>query len=90
MVSYREIEGAKGNYMLPPDIKARGHEFHYSTFESPTEFTHAYITKGLFSTQQEGYMKGNLIAGYTHLYFPSCPEMVENWLRKCKERQTHA
>ncbi|WP_160723290.1 cobyrinate a,c-diamide synthase [Bacillus sp. USDA818B3_A] len=87
-IGYREITGVEGNYLLAPNLKAKGHEFHYSTFLPKKEGHHAYQIKGMRGLTEEGYMKGNLIAGYTHFHFGSCPEMVENWLKKCKESQT--
>lgn len=87
-LGYREIAGLEGNYLLAPNLKAKGHEFHYSTFHPQKEGHHAYQIKGMRGLSEEGYMKGNLIAGYTHFHFGSCPEMVENWLKKCKEYQT--
>ncbi|PLT33185.1 cobyrinate a,c-diamide synthase [Bacillus sp. V5-8f] len=84
-LGYREITGEKGNYLLQGDIEAKGHEFHYSTFHPQSEVQHAYKTKGMRGIKEEGYMKGNLIAGYTHFHFGSCPQMVENWVKKCKE-----
>ncbi|MFX3623855.1 MAG: cobyrinate a,c-diamide synthase [Ectobacillus sp.] len=88
-LGYREATGAAGNFLLDGNVKARGHEFHYSTFHPRTEIQHAYQTKGLHGIKQEGYMKGNLIAGYTHFHFGSCPEMVENWIRQCKEMKAY-
>ncbi|WP_028403302.1 cobyrinate a,c-diamide synthase [Ectobacillus panaciterrae] len=84
-LGYREVTGEAGNFLLDGNVKAKGHEFHYSTFHPKTEVQHAYQTKGMRGTKQEGYMKGNLIAGYTHFHFGSCPEMVENWIKQCKE-----
>gem|GEM_PF-5538760 len=46
---------------------------------------HAYETKGLRGTKPEGYAQGNLVAGYTHLHFGSCPELVKRWLSLCAE-----
>ncbi|MDQ0201155.1 cobyrinate a,c-diamide synthase [Neobacillus ginsengisoli] len=88
-LGYREITAEAGNFLLNGDLKARGHEFHYSTFHPKTEIQHAYQTKGMRGFKQEGYMKGNLIAGYTHFHFGSCPGMVENWINKCKEYQAN-
>jgi cobyrinic acid a,c-diamide synthase len=85
-LGYREITSIGENYLLPAGTKARGHEFHYSTFEKQENHAYAYETKGMRGTKQEGYQKGNLIAGYTHFHFASCPEMVENWLKKCEEK----
>ncbi|MEH7355964.1 cobyrinate a,c-diamide synthase [Neobacillus drentensis] len=84
-LGYREITAEEGNFLLEGDLRARGHEFHYSTFHPGTEFQPAYQTKGMRGYKQEGYRNGNLIAGYTHFHFGSCPELVENWIKKCKE-----
>lgn len=84
-LGYREVAGAEGNYLLAPNLKAKGHEFHYSVFLPQAENHQAYLTKGMGGIKKEGFMRGNLIAGYTHFHFGSCPEMVENWLKKCKE-----
>jgi cobyrinic acid a,c-diamide synthase len=85
-LGYREVTGAKGNFLFSGNIKAKGHEFHYSTFHPKTikNNKHAYVTKGMRGTKQEGYMQGNLVAGYTHFHFGSCPKMVENWIQQCK------
>jgi cobyrinic acid a,c-diamide synthase len=87
-LGYREITSSEeGNFLLNGNLTARGHEFHYSTFHPKTEIVHAYQTKGMRGFKKEGYLKGNLIAGYTHFHFGSCPEMVENWIKKCEEFQ---
>lgn len=84
-LGYREIVGEKGNFLLGEGDIAKGHEFHYSTFHPTVEGNYAYQTKGMRGTQQEGYMKGNLVAGYTHFHFASCPQVAENWIKKCLE-----
>nr|WP_263327889.1 cobyrinate a,c-diamide synthase [Neobacillus sp. Marseille-Q6967] len=84
-LGYREITSEEGNFLLEGDLRARGHEFHYSTFLPTIEFQPAYQTKGMRGYKQEGYRKGSLIAGYTHFHFGSCPGLVENWIKKCKE-----
>jgi cobyrinic acid a,c-diamide synthase len=84
-LGYREVTGEEGNFLFAGNLKARGHEFHYSTFHPREEVQYAYQTKGLRGIKQEGYMKGNLVAGYTHFHFGSCPEMVSNWIKQCKE-----
>jgi cobyrinic acid a,c-diamide synthase len=89
-LGYREISAAEGNYLLSPNLIAKGHEFHYSVFIPKKETQHAYQTKGMGGQKKEGYMKGNLIAGYTHFHFGSCPKMVGNWVLKCKEYQTNS
>jgi len=82
-IGYREIEGEIGNFLLPKGWKARGHEYHYSTFETEDKIKYAYRTKGYQKEENEGYLNGNLIAGYTHIHFASCTEMVKNWIQQC-------
>ncbi|MDN4525961.1 cobyrinate a,c-diamide synthase [Fictibacillus fluitans] len=88
-LGYREIKGKPGNYLLKEKDAARGHEFHYSTFQAEGVIPVAFETKGMRGVKDEGYMKGNLIAGYTHFHFASCPEMVENWIKQCQENKQH-
>ncbi|NDI35505.1 cobyrinate a,c-diamide synthase [Chengkuizengella sediminis] len=84
-LGYREITGNKGNFLLEGQVEAKGHEFHYSTFEANASYEHAYETKGMRGTKQEGYLNQNLIAGYTHFHFASNPTLVKNWIEKCVE-----
>ncbi|RFU64523.1 cobyrinate a,c-diamide synthase [Peribacillus saganii] len=89
-LGYRTIKGQQENYLLMDGEVAKGHEFHYSKYEASEESPFAYETKGMRGNKKEGYTKHNLIAGYTHLYFPSCPALVTNWIAKCiewKEKQ---
>lgn len=83
-LGYREITGVEGNFLIGEDEVAKGHEFHYSIYEGTHE-TPAYLSKGRFRAQQEGYLRGNLVAGYTHFHFASNPQLVNNWLDKCLE-----
>ncbi|WP_027409796.1 cobyrinate a,c-diamide synthase [Anoxybacteroides tepidamans] len=86
-LGYREVWG--DNFLLSKELVAKGHEFHYSTFTRLDEGNFAYETKGLRGTKKDGYMKDNLVAGYVHFYFPSCSEMVKNWLAECERRKQH-
>jgi cobyrinic acid a,c-diamide synthase len=84
-LGYREINGQNANFILE-DLSARGHEFHYSIYQAVEEdVPYAYKTTGMRGVSKEGYLLHNLVAGYTHFHFASCPEMVENWIRKCLE-----
>lgn len=83
-LGYREITGQPNNFFINENEIARGHEFHYSTFEADLEIPHAYETKGMRGMKKDGYLKGNLVAGYTHFHFGSCPEIVGNWILNCQ------
>jgi cobyrinic acid a,c-diamide synthase len=88
-LGYREVTGEEGNFLFDGNLKAKGHEFHYSTFHPKAEVPYAYQTKGMRGIKQEGYRKGNLVAGYTHFHFGSCPEMAANWIKQCKEMKAY-
>lgn len=88
-LGYREVTGRKGNPLLPEGALAKGHEFHYSNWVVDAPITHAYGTKSRWGRKQEGYLSGNLVAGYTHFHFASSPEMAERWIEKCKEEKHH-
>ncbi len=88
-IGYREVSGETDNFLLRSGDDAKGHEFHYSSFHPRQEVTNAYETKGMRGVQKEGYLSGNLVAGYTHLHFASCPAIVENWIEKCMEWKSH-
>lgn len=47
ILGYREITAIEGNFLLAKNLKAKGHEFHYSTFVPKTEIPYAYYTKGM-------------------------------------------
>lgn len=81
-LGYREITGMKDNFLISEEETAKGHEFHYSVYEGAHSMP-AYFSKGRFRAQQEGYLNGNLVAGYTHFHFASNPKLVTNWLNTC-------
>ncbi|MGJ9383513.1 cobyrinate a,c-diamide synthase [Salipaludibacillus sp. CF4.18] len=84
-LGYREVTGQNNNFILG-DETARGHEFHYSSFHTDEEsLPYAFETKGMRGLNKEGYVTYNLIAGYTHIHFASCPAIVDNWIEKCLE-----
>ncbi|WP_257352096.1 cobyrinate a,c-diamide synthase [Pseudalkalibacillus decolorationis] len=89
-IGYREIEGKEDNPLLSDGETARGHEFHYATFEVEEDLPVAYNMKGRDGKAfGEGVLKNNLIAGFTHLHFASNPKVVERWLETCRlKKQT--
>ncbi|OEH93125.1 cobyrinate a,c-diamide synthase [Bacillus solimangrovi] len=86
-LGYRVITGSEDNFLLSSNAEAKGHEFHYSTYQCLEPLSYAYKTKGMRGIKEEGALRFNLVAGYTHLHFASCPEIVTNWLDKCRERK---
>ncbi|WP_218091605.1 cobyrinate a,c-diamide synthase [Paenibacillus solanacearum] len=92
-LGYREVSGMEGNFLLGPGELARGHEFHYSTFQQGAELPAAYTSKGLRGTKPEGCLLHRIVAGYTHLHFASRPALARRWLDECaayRDRQSSA
>jgi cobyrinic acid a,c-diamide synthase len=87
-LGYREVTGTTGNFLIGASEEAKGHEFHYSTYQSE-KAQPAYETKGRFGQKTEGYLQGNLVAGYTHFHFVSNPQLVDNWLNTCRKVRFH-
>jgi cobyrinic acid a,c-diamide synthase len=84
-LGYREVTGRMGNFLLLEGEVAKGHEFHYSTFSTSEQQPAAYRTKGLRGEKEEGFVRENVVAGYTHLHFASNPKIVRTWIEKCLE-----
>lgn len=79
-LGYRETTSPEGNFLIHSNMVAKGHEFHYSTYESNERLPYAYETKGMRGTKKAGVLKHQLVAGYVHFHFASNPHMVDNWI----------
>jgi cobyrinic acid a,c-diamide synthase len=87
-LGYREVQAVSDTLLLQKGETARGHEFHYSTLTAQTDdYPYAYETAGRRGKQREGFVQGQILAGYTHLHFASNPEMVKRWIQACKSYQ---
>ncbi|PTX55138.1 cobyrinic acid a,c-diamide synthase [Melghirimyces profundicolus] len=86
-LGYREVQALTDSPLLKKGEKARGHQFRYSTLTPITRpFPHAYNCEGGWAgPEREGYVRANLIAGYTHLHFASNPAMAERWVNRCRQ-----
>lgn len=86
-LGYRDIFGTQNNFLIGENQSAKGHEFHYSTFTASGDIQPAYETTGRFGKKLEGYLKENLVAGYTHFHFASNPGLVNQWVNACVSHQ---
>ncbi|MGE7624094.1 cobyrinate a,c-diamide synthase [Viridibacillus sp. NPDC096237] len=86
-LGYRDIFGTQDNFLIGENQSAKGHEFHYSTFTASGDIQPAYETTGRFGKKLEGYLKENLVAGYTHFHFASNPGLVNQWVNACVRHQ---
>lgn len=83
-IGYREIKGMNGNPILTDGLTARGHEFHYAVYIPSRDVPYAYETESTYGKKHEGYQSRNLVAGFTHIHFATCPKIVENFVALCR------
>ena len=74
-LGYRTVECSHRSILGDVGATARGHEFHYSTLvaRGPLQYACALRDAEGLSKGQDGLMKGNVLALYTHLHFASQP-----------------
>lgn len=85
-LGYREVRALRDNPLFQRGERAWGHEFHYSVIvEKSDDFPAAYESRSRWGNQLEGFAKGNLLAGFTHLYFASAPLVVKRWITACQK-----
>lgn len=84
-LGYREARAVEDSFLLEKGDVIRGHEFHYSTmtYQEEGSIPYAYETKGLRGMKQEGYARGNVVAGYTHIHLGSHPGVAKRWVWHC-------
>ena len=71
---------------LPAGEAIRGHEFHYFESESCGDALHAQKPTGSRGWDC-GHSRGDLLMGFPHLYYPSNPQFIERFLRRCAEKE---
>lgn len=85
-LGYRETELANSCILGEAGTKVRGHEFHYSSFTPNEKINYACQWSDARSTKQgqDGLIKDNVIALYTHLHFASQPSIPQILVQKAK------
>lgn len=75
---------SSGTGYLSPGHRIRAHEFHY--FDSTDNGRACRAVKPAGSRSWECMVvRGNIMAGFPHLYYPSDPQFIVNFLRRCRE-----
>jgi len=78
-LAYRHIAVSHACLLGQPGMRARGHEFHYSTLEptGPLHYACTVTDAQGRATGLEGLVSGNALALYTHLHFASQPQIAK-------------
>lgn len=81
-LGYVEWRGMKDSLLGPAGTSVRGHEFHYSRMESlVTIKSVAVLEREDSEARPDGFVEGNLLAGYAHLHFGSNPTVAKEMLK---------
>jgi cobyrinic acid a,c-diamide synthase len=94
-LGYRLVTALQTTLLLEAGERARGHEFHYSVWDTPETSRNAYLTAASEGEvgRREGWASGNVLASYSHLHFASNPKMAQRFVARCvawQDRQTQA
>lgn len=92
-MGYRLAQSAaKHSWFLNEGETVRGHEFHYSAWESrPEDLPPAYFLlprSGTGAVQPEGAHLGSLWASYIHVHLAAKPELAERFVAACRAAAT--
>ncbi|NMP23690.1 cobyrinate a,c-diamide synthase [Sulfobacillus harzensis] len=69
--------------IFPFGSRFRGHAYHHSRIRRSNGLVSAYqVSSARAPLAPEGHGTSKLVAGYSHLYFPSAPEAVRTWLEQ--------
>ncbi len=78
-IGYRTVSAREGG-PWPAGTTFRGHEFHNSRVVKADPHPEAWSTRGRRGDGTDGFLTGTVVAGFTHLYFPSNPHAVATLL----------
>lgn len=87
-LGYRSVTGNEHNFLLGSNQTARGHTFHYSSYEQAEHGMPAYESSGRGGVEHEGVVTHRLVASYTHLHFGSAPTLAKRWVEQCEAYQS--
>ncbi|HEU4321952.1 MAG TPA: cobyrinate a,c-diamide synthase [Roseiflexaceae bacterium] len=79
-MGYRTVRALADSWLWRAGETARGHEFHYSTWETPPDLPPAYeLLPGALQREQrpDGACYGSVFASYVHLLFRAVPGLAE-------------
>jgi len=80
-LGYVKLRATRPTPLGPAGMMARGHVFHYSRSEilGPVVYG-TELDRGRGTPRADGFISGNLLAGYAHLHFGSNPEIARELL----------
>jgi len=85
-LGYREVTFSRHTPLGPAGTAARGHEFHYSELAMPPQVERAYALRRADGEgmEDEGFVRGSVLASYVHLHFGSNPGLASAFVENCR------
>jgi cobyrinic acid a,c-diamide synthase len=92
VLGYRELEITKTCVLGGPGMKARGHEFHYSTLVGAEALEYGCMITDARGRHcgLDGLIAGDTLALYTHLHFASQPALARSLLNSVRKKASRA
>ena len=86
-LGYRELDITQSCVLGAAGLRARGHEFHYSSLRpiGPLHYACRLIDAKGQRRGQDGLITGNTLALYTHLHFASQPEVARALINSARD-----
>lgn len=91
-LGYMEAELLRDSFWGAAGARLRGHEYHYSSLESPIppDWECAYLLRRGRSpgdeARPEGYTRGRVLLSYLHLHFAANPAALASFMRQLANR----
>ncbi len=88
-LGYREVTLQDDSLLGPAGTVLRGHEFHYSEMQMPDNIERVYRVTARNGREQfaEGFVTGPVLGSYIHLHFGSHPQVADNFVAACRNKQ---
>ena len=82
-LGYREIFGTKNNFLIDKNQQAKGHEFHYSTFEGEEGLPMPMKQKAVLVKNKKDIYEAILWQCIRIFILLLNPQLVERWIEAC-------
>jgi cobyrinic acid a,c-diamide synthase len=80
-IGYREVMALRSSPLMAAETRVRGHEFHWSVADPPTESIAAY--RIVAEDRLEGFCMGATLGSYVHLNLAGAPEIARRFVASC-------
>jgi cobyrinic acid a,c-diamide synthase len=82
-IGYREVTAVRSSPLMEAGTRVRGHEFHWSVADPPTDSIAAY--RIVADDRLEGFCVGATLGSYVHLNLAGAPEIARRFVAACAE-----